>query len=250
MFNFFKPIKKFNLIILGAQKAGTTSLHNTLSKHPEIFMTNPIKEPGYFLPIEVMKAYYLKKGIKIKSQEHYIRLLAKGARNEKYFGESSTFYTTVEWSNKMTAQKMYGYNPDLKFIFITRNRVERIISHYKHECKKNKQLLFEDFLENEEAFGISMYHQRLKPFFSTFPRENFCIINFEELVSNSEMVLNKVFDFLDIARKVDLKLEHLNQSANLLSEEKINLIKTVQQKTMFQQIEADKEQFIAFLSES
>ena len=59
--------KKFNLLIVGAQKAGTTSLHYALNQHPAIFMTNPIKEPGYFLPFPVMQAYFGKKGIENSS---------------------------------------------------------------------------------------------------------------------------------------------------------------------------------------
>ena len=40
---------KPNLIILGSQKCGTTSLHNYLNEHPDIFMSTPIKEPGYYM---------------------------------------------------------------------------------------------------------------------------------------------------------------------------------------------------------
>ena len=36
-----------NFLVLGAQKAGTTSLHKYLAQHPEIFMSRE-KEPHYF----------------------------------------------------------------------------------------------------------------------------------------------------------------------------------------------------------
>src|SRR4051812_38262537 len=36
-----------NLFLVGAPKAGTTSLYHYLDQHPEIFMS-PIKEPCYF----------------------------------------------------------------------------------------------------------------------------------------------------------------------------------------------------------
>lgn len=38
-----------NLVVIGAQKSGTTSLYHYLNAHPQIFMSRPIKEPGYFM---------------------------------------------------------------------------------------------------------------------------------------------------------------------------------------------------------
>ena len=35
-----------NLFIVGAAKSGTTSLHNYLHQHPDVFMCNP-KEPHF-----------------------------------------------------------------------------------------------------------------------------------------------------------------------------------------------------------
>ena len=52
---------KINLFILGAQKCATTSLHNYLCSHPSIFMSNPIKEPGYFIFHEHMEKNFIKK---------------------------------------------------------------------------------------------------------------------------------------------------------------------------------------------
>jgi len=40
-------MKKPNLYIVGHPRTGTSSLHDYLNQHPDIFMT-PIKEPNYF----------------------------------------------------------------------------------------------------------------------------------------------------------------------------------------------------------
>ncbi len=37
-----------NLLIVGAAKSGTTSLHNYLNQHPEVFMSN-LKEPHFLI---------------------------------------------------------------------------------------------------------------------------------------------------------------------------------------------------------
>ena len=62
--------KKLDFIIIGAQKSGTTSLHNYLDKHPDIFMSKPFKEPRYFMPFSFVKKYY-------KEQKNPIYLKSK-----------------------------------------------------------------------------------------------------------------------------------------------------------------------------
>ena len=42
-------LREPNLVVIGAQKAGTTSLYHCLNSHSQIFMSSPIKEPGYFM---------------------------------------------------------------------------------------------------------------------------------------------------------------------------------------------------------
>ena len=41
-----------NLLIVGAAKSGTTSLHNYLKQHPEIFMTEH-KEPHFLINSQI-----------------------------------------------------------------------------------------------------------------------------------------------------------------------------------------------------
>jgi hypothetical protein len=36
-----------NFLIIGAAKAGTTSLHSALNQHPQVYMS-PVKEPNFF----------------------------------------------------------------------------------------------------------------------------------------------------------------------------------------------------------
>jgi hypothetical protein len=75
--------KKTNLFIIGAMKSGTSSLHDYLGKHPQIFMAQ-FKEPMYF------------------SREEHERMslaeyegLFKDVSNQLYIGESSTEYTKL-----------------------------------------------------------------------------------------------------------------------------------------------------------
>src|SRR5205085_1072 len=70
---------KPNFLIAGAGKAGTTSLHDYLGQHPDIFMSS-FKEPNYFVP-----------DYGYNDWEKYLSLF-RGARSEEAIGESSTGY--------------------------------------------------------------------------------------------------------------------------------------------------------------
>lgn len=217
--------KKFNLLIIGAQKCGTTSLHYALNQHPQIYMTQPIKEPGYFLPFKTMQAYYKSKNIILKNEQHFFEHhLLKGYNGETYFGESSTFYTTKQWGTLALAKRIKAYNPQMKFIYLVRNRVDRIISQYYHEKAKQADLKFQHFLNtNEEAFEISMYNKRLQPFVEVFGLENIQIIFFNELIDNTKKEINKIYAFLNLPTMVELiNLEQKNKTTlNNLEQNKL-----------------------------
>lgn len=223
----FKPFdKKFNLVILGAQKCGTTSLHQALSQHPEVFMSHPIKEPGYFLPYEFIQKYYGQKGLKVKSKDQFLKkYLIKGYRGETVFGESSTFYTTQKWSSINLAESMLKYNSEMKIIYLYRNRVDRIISQFFHELNKNEALRFEEFLQNKEAFGISCYYQRIKPFIEIFKREHVLIIEFETLIRQYTESMTLIFKFLGLDESITYRHFPQLNARKVQSQFDVNMLK-------------------------
>ncbi len=76
-----------NLLIVGAAKSGTTSLHNYLNQHPEVFMCNP-KEPHFLIINEIGKQRLLNG---IKKSINYKALFSE-AEKYKFRGESSVMY--------------------------------------------------------------------------------------------------------------------------------------------------------------
>ena len=112
-----------NLFIIGAMKSGTTSLHEYLNEHPDIFMSN-VKEPGYFA--ECMN-YYPK-------DLAWYESLFKEAKGEMIIGESSTNYTKLPICTDVV-NKIWEFNPDARFIYVMRDPIKRVISHYWHGVK-------------------------------------------------------------------------------------------------------------------
>src|SRR5215831_9169458 len=104
---------KPNFLIAGASKAGTTSLHDYLSQHPNIFMSS-FKEPNYFVPNYAYNDW-----------ERYLSLF-RGARDEKAVGESSTGYLFCEESPAWI-KSVLG---NVRIIVVLRNPARRAQSLY------------------------------------------------------------------------------------------------------------------------
>ena len=111
-----------NLFVIGAMKSGTTSLHNYLNDHPDIFMSQR-KEPNYF--VDLSRSFRSSRGTPVRNETDYLTLF-ESAEECSVIGESSTSYA-----------KMPGYYCDLKkiaksvpnpiFIYIMRDPIERTV---------------------------------------------------------------------------------------------------------------------------
>ena len=71
-----------NLFIVGAAKSGTTSLHNYLNQHPDVFMCTP-KEPHFLINNEIGKERI---PIGICSEDEYHNLFLRG-KEKRYRGK-------------------------------------------------------------------------------------------------------------------------------------------------------------------
>lgn len=113
-----------NLIIIGAMKSGTTSLHHYLNLHPEICMSRQ-KELNFFI-----EERNWSRGIQWY-KSHF-------EAEAKIYGESSPNYTMYPiW--KSVPERMFSVIPETKLIYIIRNPIEQIISHYVHKYAVGKE---------------------------------------------------------------------------------------------------------------
>ncbi len=193
-----------NFIIMGAQKSGTTSLHEYLKVHPDIFMSSPIKEPGLFLGEERAKTFWTTAGQPIASLHELLHeRMLQGYRGEQWFGDASTHYTIGQRSRAWDIpQRMHAANPDMRFIYILRNPVERILSNYHHSRSKGRcKGTLEDFLGSQEGPSsvlTSKYWYQLEAYLETFRPEQFHVIVFEEFLAQPHETMAGIWDFLDL----------------------------------------------------
>ncbi|CAN5182884.1 hypothetical protein BH23BAC3_BH23BAC3_08000 [soil metagenome] len=192
------------VIIIGAMKAGTTTLYNYLRRHPEICAPDG-KEPEYFSHFkkERKKRYDRYEDVWSQVPERTFN-----PKVHKVVLEASTGYSKFPSSLSENVPKAifdYGIHP--RFIYILRNPFDRIVSHYNFMQNKPH---WNVSITDDYLISISNYYLQLNQFRPYFPSESFLILDFNEIKENPEKLLKTVYEFLGISKEIDIKLEPKN----------------------------------------
>ncbi len=177
-----------NLIVIGAMKCGTTSLHWYLDLHPQVVMSRP-KELDFFLTRPALSSGDI---------EWYRSCFPADAPVR---GESSTSYTK-SGSRLQVPERMFWTLPNAKLLYILRDPIERIVSQYIHMCaSRAEKRSFEnalDDLEHNHFVELSLYHKQLSAFLEFYPSSQIHVTTLEQLKAHPERMMREVFDFLDV----------------------------------------------------
>jgi hypothetical protein len=197
-----------NLFIIGAMKAGTSSLHEYLHQHPEIFMSR-MKEPQYFAPHHTRQGLAWGQGNPWPEPgiDWYLRLF-EDAGEVKYAGESSVSYTAVPWVTGCE-QRIYEFNPEARLIYLMRDPVERALSHYWHfvaDGREDRDILTA-VKRKEEYVARSNYAMQLRPYFQTFGRDRVYLLTLEELTARPEENFRRLFAWLGVDPNCPVNVE-------------------------------------------
>jgi len=190
-------------LIIGAMKAGTTSLFQWLASHPAVFVPS-IKEPNYFSDDRAW----------MRGQRWYEDLFTN-ARPGQITGEASVSYTDPTRS-ALAATRIARSLPDVRLLFVVREPAERLRSHYRHEVLRGRERrsLGEALADDSSRYvARSMYFASLQPYLTNFARESLCIVRFEELFGLDEATWNRVLAFLHLP-PLPRPTTHLNESAS------------------------------------
>jgi hypothetical protein len=215
-------------LIVGAVKAGTTSLHEYLQQHPEVYMS-PIKETNFFSDGDMLfnhfnKDYrqdisinvdeYLKGPMDkkvhiahVRTWEQYCKLF-KNVKNEKAIGEVSNSYLY----SPSAPQAIKSLLPGSLIIMILRNPVERLFSQFLMNLRLGKitgdNLLNE--IENDEAkpvkgwgashlyLEVGLYYEQVKRYYDTFPANQIHVILFDDFKKDLRGVMRELFQFIHV----------------------------------------------------
>ncbi len=200
-----------NFLILGAQRTGTTSLHNYLKQHPQIFMPKN-KEPWFFSFSETIKKDddICNRVNIVKDFENYLNLF-KDAIGSQILGEASTSYLYLY---KETIENIKKYHPkwkELEIIIIIRNPVERAFSHYLNDIASGSfNLSFEEFIEKWNSKRVlkfhnyidyGFYYDQIKSYKDNF--EQVKILLFDDLRERAVPIIKDLFNFLGVDTSFD-----------------------------------------------
>lgn len=215
---------KLDFIVVGAQKAGTSSLFNFLSLHPQCSFSSK-KEIHYF-----DKNY-------VKGETWYHKHFKRSKSSSKNYFEATPSYIYFPW----VPQRISAYNNNIKLICVLRDPIERAYSawnmwriahhenkeywlkHFSEGSRKGikpfldlfRKEVFPSFnatitdeidaFKRNEKYSTpdfvkrGIYVQQLENFYKYFPRNQLLVINQHDLMYSKIQVLKKVEQFLALS---------------------------------------------------
>jgi hypothetical protein len=188
-----------NLFIVGAAKAGTTTLWRRLGSHPDIYMS-PVKEPGFFAPSETMEFKM------IRDEDEYLRLF--GGRDERYLGEATPSYLWDPYAPPAIKSR----SRDAHILISLRDPVDRAFSAYAHAARATERRSFLEVIDAELAapettpsycVGRSFYADSVARYLEEFG-DGVHIVFFEDFVRDDRPVLRGVLEFLEVDPEVEI----------------------------------------------
>ena len=172
-----------NLLIVGAAKAGTTSLHRYLSFHPQIFMSKR-KELNFFDGLR------WNKGLDWYKSQFDDSYGVNGEASPRYSGHPDLPGVPQRIKQILGAPKL---------IYLVRDPVERILSHHTQSVTTPRSFNVND-LEGSRAFYIhrSFYFMQLTEYLKIFPRDSILVIANERLSRRPKEILPQIFRFIGV----------------------------------------------------
>ncbi len=200
------------IIVIGAQKAGTSSLFAYMSQHPQL--SPSCKKEVHFFDggkDASFDAYELGQ----RWYRAHFSSAGPGASCKAF--EASPNYLL----NPLAPERMFGLLPEARLIVLLRNPTERAISHYFHNKREGHEepLPIGEAMQREEerlapaiehrdyksaAFRQysykyrGLYRERLEGFLKVFPRTQLLILNSERFFAEPADALRRVFGFAGV----------------------------------------------------
>jgi hypothetical protein len=177
-----------NFLLIGAMKAGTTSLYHYLQSHPQIFV------PVYKAPEFFVAESNLRRGV-----DWYRRQFAGAGEDKIAVGEASNAYAKFP-VHQGVPERVAKYIPKARLIYIVRDPIERVRSHYQHRVNERAERRpFEEAVFTDPFYlSYSRYALQIERYLEFFPREQILVITTDELRNERAQTMSRVYDFLGV----------------------------------------------------
>lgn len=210
-----------DFLIIGAQRAGTTTLFRHMERHPSI-RGAPVKEVHYF---DAHASYG------VDWYRAHFPLRRPGA----VVGEATPYYLF----HPCVPARVRDTLPSAKLIALLRNPADRALSHYRHERRlgfesaptpaeaiereaarlsgeeerlRSEDDYFSEAHNHHSYLARGHYAAQLRAWYDFFPREQLLVLGSERVFRDPASELARVWAFLGVA-PLDLgPLPHFNQA--------------------------------------
>lgn len=190
------PARLPDFLGLGTQKGGTTSLHQWLSTHPQVFLP-ACKEVHYFdLQPEQPTSWYA---------QHF-----QNAQPEQVCGEITPFYLF----HPDVPTRIHAVLPKVRMIVLLRDPVERTLSQVFHARKRGFESLMPEealaaeasrlqsgnpeSLQKHSYVSRSRYLEQLNRYDTLFQQQQLLVLQSEQLFYEPESVWKQILKFLEL----------------------------------------------------
>jgi Sulfotransferase domain len=194
------PLPSF--FVIGAAKAGTTSLHSYLAQHPEVQMS-ATKEPRFFAGPANGIPY---PPDRVWSREEYERLFDPAVEVR---GEASTDYAAHP-RRQGAPERIKALVPEAKFVYLVRDPIERTVSHFQMgvalmgERRTLKQALGDLSDHRSQYIASSLYGSQLENYLRHFPQERILVLDQARLRSDRRAAMARIFAFLGVEESFEV----------------------------------------------
>lgn len=188
-------MKKPDFFLVGAAKAGTSSLFRYLKQHPRIFIPE-VKEPNYFSDDPQVQSY--------NNLEDYLALYQECPPGS-LAGDASTAYLY----SPNAAARIKKFQPSAKILVILRNPIDRAYSRYWYNRRDFTEPLSFDAALDAEPRRIAeqwnyrfhytaegKYFEQLQRYYYVFPKDNIEVFLFDDLIDDPLTICRQIFSFL------------------------------------------------------
>jgi hypothetical protein len=208
---------KLDFLVIGAQKAGTTTLFEYLRRHSQIYLP-PTKEAPYFSHDRVWE----------RGWDRYRETIFSEADPSRRWGTITTHYMSGGVYDAQSPRSGEGYDvrtvpqrirdqmPDVRLIAILREPARRALSHYQMQVLRGREsrsfemvideLLSRDALERSREqpeehnsyITWGEYGRILTGYLDVFPREQLMIVFTDDLERSPEGLLRRLHEFIGV----------------------------------------------------
>jgi len=216
-----------NFLVIGAMKAGTTSVYRYLEQHPDVFVTAN-KEPGFFayegerLQWRGPHDQEWRAGLRPTRWEQYLEHFSD-AGGRVAVGEASALYLC----DPVAPERIRHYLPEVRLIAILRHPVVRAYSAYLMKRRRHEKVSFLEALAAEpqriaDGWGYGWHYAALGRYVEPstrsrklFPREQLLVVLHDDLERDAKELMGRLYSYVGVDETFDPDVSTRYQAAGL-----------------------------------